>query len=33
VGSVPSFPFGAGPFGMDPDFGAGAVDIGAAFFF
>ena len=33
VGSVPSFPFGAGPFGMEPDFGAGAVDIGDAPFF
>src|SRR6266480_7075775 len=33
VGSVPSFPLGAGPLGMDDDFGAGAVDIGDAPFF
>src|SRR5438552_4601365 len=32
VGSVPSFPIGADPFGIEPFFGASAVDIGAAFF-
>ena len=33
VGSVPSFPpVGAGPFGIELVFGAGAVDIGAASF-
>jgi hypothetical protein len=29
VGSVPSFPFGAAPFGIEPEAGAGERDMGA----